>query len=156
MSILNESILIADIDSGVRAAFIGGRLIRRFVPAGTELYKFTDRTISLSSESISPWWSAVEPIAPGDTGLQRLAERSQRLNVLPKDFARARSAVTKQWNSMSQLVLVRLTVPAYSFVGPCSAQNIDNESPHLRNVVYIGGAWQIYLPNLKRNDLQLL
>jgi hypothetical protein len=156
VSVLNESISIADIDTGIKNAFVCGRMTRRLLPAGTELYKFTDRTISLSSERISPWWSAVEPIAPGDTGLEELCIRSQRLNVLPKDFARARSAVTKQWNSLSQLVLIHLSIPVFCFVGRCSAQKIDNEAAHLRNVVYIGGAWQIYLPNLNRNHLQVL
>jgi hypothetical protein len=156
MSILNEFLSTAELDAGVKRAFTGGRLLRKLLPAGTELYKFTDRTISLSSDHISPWWSAVEPIAPGDTGLAELGVRAERLNVLPKDFARARSAVTKQWNPMSQLVLIRTTIPAFCFIGRCSAQLVDETASHLRNVVFMGGAWQVYLPNLNRSHLQIL
>ena len=87
MSILNESLSTAELDAGVKRALTGGRLLRKLLPAGTELYKRTDRTISLSSDRISPWWSSVEPIAPGDTDLAELSVRAERLNVQPKDFA---------------------------------------------------------------------
>ena len=45
MSILNESLSTAELDAGVKRALTGGRLLRKLLPAGTELYKRTDRTI---------------------------------------------------------------------------------------------------------------
>jgi hypothetical protein len=148
MSILNEALTTDSLSPDVLRTFIGGKLTKQQLNASTLMYKFTDAPLVQSSGRVSPWWSSVEPIAPGDTGLAGLIERAKALSVLPADFARARSAVTKQWNSMSNLLVVRLQIPAYGFVGRCSSQQLDNESPALKNVVFIGGAWQIFLPNL--------
>ncbi len=50
---------------------------------------------------------------------------------------------------MSGLMIIRLLVPAYGFVGRCAAQLVDEQSVYMRNVVFIGGAWQVYLPSLE-------
>ena len=153
MTILNESLSIESLPPNVRATFIGGRVSKLLLHSGAKLYKFTDRALIQETGHISPCWSAVEPIAPGDTGLSGLMERAGNLNVLPAEFARARSAITKQWNSMSGLMVVGLQVPAYVFFGRCSAQQIDHSSKAFSNVVYIGGAWQVYVPNLDPSHL---
>ncbi len=148
MSIVNEEIAPESLSAEVRQTFIGGRVTKELLRSRTQLYKFTDRPLVQSTGTISPWWSSVNPIASGDPGLSGILERAERLGVSREAFARARSAVTQQWNSMSGLTIIQLLVPAYGFVGRCSSQLVDNESSHMQNVVFIGGAWQVYLPNL--------
>ncbi len=153
MPILNETLTVESLSVDVQRTFIGAQITKKQLSSGILLYKFTDRPLVTPSGGVSPWWSAVEPIVPGDTGLAELLERANRLGVMPATFARARSAVTKQWNSMENLLIIRLQVAAFGFVGRCSSQRIDNESPHLQNVVFIGGAWQVYLPNLEQQHV---
>ncbi len=133
----------------VKQTFIGGVVLRNLWLLALCCNKFTDRPLVQSTGRISPWWSSVEPIASGDTGLAGLLERAERLGVSREEFARARSAVTQQWNSMSGLMIIRLLVPAYGFVGRCAAQLVDEQSVYMRNVVFIGGAWQSICPAWK-------
>ncbi len=123
-------------------------VLKKPLAAGALLYKFTDRPLVQSTGRISPWWSSVEPIASGDTGLAGLLERAEG-RVSREEFARARSAVTQQWNSMSGLMIIRLLVPAYGFVGRCAAQLVDEQSVYMRNVVFIGGACKSICPAWK-------
>ena len=119
---------------------------------GHQLYKFTQHSLSYKGR-ITPWWSSVNLVIPGDTGLKLLLERSERLGVKPAEFARARNAVTNQWNSMSGLLIGRLIVPAYGFVGRVATQRMD-EDPAYKNVKFIGGAIQIWIPNLTDSHIR--
>ncbi|MCC6493705.1 MAG: hypothetical protein IT424_11880 [Pirellulales bacterium] len=132
-------------------AFIARRATARQFPAGTLLYKFTQYGLVGPGGRITPWWSGVEPLAPGDPGLAGALDRAARLGHAAKDYARARSAVTNQWNSMEGLLVIRLVRPASGYVGRCAHQPLD-ENPQLANVVWIGGAWQAYLPGLSSAD----
>jgi hypothetical protein len=88
----------------------------------------------------------VEGFGLQDAGLAALLERGVGLGVGAAEFARARSAVTRQWNSMSGLLIARLVQPVYGFIGRCAAQPIDDAVGP--KVVWIAGAWQAYVPNL--------
>ena len=57
-----------------------------------------------------------------------------------------------QWNSMKYLVIARLRRPTVGFVGRCSSQLYDL-SPEYHKVSWIGGAWQVYLPDLTASDV---
>ena len=148
MGILNENVTVSQLSAADRACFIG-TITPHLFPKGWELYKFTE--YPLTGTSVSPWWSSVRPAAASDPGLAGTLERAKRLKVDPQRFARVRSAVTKQWNGMDRLQTVRLMVPVYGFVGRCSAQRIDKSLAE--NVVFIGGAWQVFIPGLARTDV---
>jgi hypothetical protein len=147
MATLNESFDSHNVPNDVRATFIGGQFERRLLLANHEFYKFTQHPLVPPNGRVTPWWSSVTPLDPDDPGLAGTLERAARLGVSGADFSRARSAVTKQWNSMSGLLIARLIVPAYGFVGRCSHQRYDDD-PAFANVLWIGGAWQVWIPNL--------
>jgi hypothetical protein len=147
MPILNEGVSFDSLPADNRQAF-NGKGIPRLFPAGWQLYKFTKHPLS---SLMSPWWSSVEPLDTGDPGLKVSLERAARLAVTPQQLARVRSAVTQQWNSMDNLLRIKLTRPVYGFVGRCSSQRVDQDvSP---KVVFIGGAWQVFIPGLARADV---
>jgi hypothetical protein len=152
--ILNHDIQFNDAPSDVKAAFSGGPPRKLLLASRTELYKFTQYGL-FHNGHVSPWWSSVLPIDRNDTGLEELLERSGRLGTAAADFARARNAVTKQWNSMSGLLLAVLTSPVYAFVGRVRHQQYDNR-PEFHNVVFIGGATQLWIPNLTAAQIRVL
>ena len=151
--ILNQDLKFIDLPANHQAAFSGRRARKMLLQAGQQFYKFTDATLVRpprkpdEQPSISPWWSAVEPISETDTGLQTLLDRAESVGVSPATFARARNAVTKQWNSMSGLIVMQLLVPAYGFIGGVAHQPIDNRD-EFKNVMFIGGAIQVYIASL--------
>jgi len=148
---LNQDLKFEDAPSHVQAAFLGKQAEKLLLSPGHQLYKFTEHPLG-DKQRISPWWSSVLPIAPGDTGLESLLKRASTLSVSPNDFARARNAVTKQWNSMNGLLLVRLNAPAYAFIGRVAHQKVDNDG-RFQNVDFIGGAYQLWIPNLQSQHL---
>lgn len=151
---LNEKLRFADIPADHQAAFLKNKAEKRRFEPGTLLYKFTGRPLVDERGRVSPWWSGVRPLNKDDPGRDGAIERSARLGVAPRNFARARSAVTFQWNTLRGLIEVRLKKRAWGFVGRCSSQRYD-ERPEFSNVVWIGGAWQIYLPNLTEAEVEL-
>ena len=144
--ILNQNLNFSDAPTEVKAGFSGGPPRKILLATGDELYKFTQYDL-IHNGKVTPWWSSVKPIDSNDTGLEGLLERSGRLGTTSADFARARNAVTKQWNSMNGLLLAALTSPAYAFVGRVAHQRFDDR-PEYHNVVFIGGAIQLWIPNL--------
>ena len=48
---------------------------------------------------------------------------------------------------MSGLLIATLQAPAWGFVGGVRHQPVDS-SPEFKNVVHIGGAIQLWIPNL--------
>jgi hypothetical protein len=86
--------------------------------------------------------------SPQFTDMQAMAAR---LNVTCEQFVRARSAVTKQWNKMDGLLKVRLNLDAYGYFGRNAAMLLDNDLG--TKVVFIGGAYQVYIPKLPRGDM---
>jgi hypothetical protein len=144
--ILNQDLNFSDAPAEVKSGFSGRPPRKILLAAGHELYKFTQYDL-IHNGKVTPWWSSVKPIDSNDTGLEGLLERSGRLGTTAADFARARNAVTKQWNSMSGLLLATLTSPVYAFVGRVAHQRFDDH-PEYHNVVFIGGAIQLWIPNL--------
>ena len=145
--ILNEDLRFGDVDDAdVRRAFVGGDAVHTKLAIGHQLYKFTEHSLVYRGK-VTPWWSSVLPINSSDTGLAVLLERAKRLGVNPNYFSRVRNAVTEEWNSMDRLLRVTLRVPVYGFVGPTADQKV-NKKKTSRNVVWIGGATQLWIPNL--------
>lgn len=145
--ILNDTIRFEMAPQKVGKAFRRQQATKKSLQLGHELYKFTAYPLFRPDASVTPFWFSVSPIAPGDTGLAGLQQRSVVLSSEGSVTARARGAVTRQWNPMTGLLGARLVAPAYGFIGQCSGQPID-EAPWLSNVFFIGGAWQLWIPNL--------
>ena len=152
MTVVNQDIDIATSPAEVRRAFLGGIARKQLLEIGHQLYKFTHYPLFRSDGTATPWWSSVEPLDPTDPGLVGTVERAKKLGASPTDFARARTAVTRQWNQMRGLLRVRLLVPVFALRGRCASQPYDGAS-HLANVVFIGGAWQLWIPNLSRREI---
>lgn len=142
----NHEIYFDAAPPNVKSAFSGGVPMKVLLQPGHQLYKFTQYEL-FDDGKASPWWSSVIPINSADTGLDVLLERAGRLQTTAAEFARARNAVTRQWNSMSGLLLAALTVPVYGFAGRVAHQPFDERAAY-NNVVFIGGAIQLWIPNL--------
>ena len=93
------------------------------------------------------------PLANGKTapGIRELQEYASRLGVHDRDYARARAAVTQQWNKMTTAVAIELTKGAWGYIGKASGQLQDNLIP---NVFLIGGEYQVWIPGLVANDIR--
>ena len=156
LSIPNEDLRFDDAPSAVRRAF-RGRVEKRLLLPGRQLYRFTQATISGGPGTLTPWWFSVEPMSADDPGLEGVLKRAEQLGVLPEEFVRSRASVTRQWNTLRHLVRVDLLTAMYGFFGQCSAQHADDGSvPEWNNVVFIGGAWQLWIPNLSRSAIEVL
>jgi hypothetical protein len=145
--ILNNTIRFEMAPENVRKAFRRQQATKKLLHSGHGLYKFTAYPLFRPDGSVTPFWFSVIPITPGDTGLAGLQQRSVVLTSEESTTARARGAVTRQWNPMTGLLRARLLAPVYGFIGQCSGQPID-EAPWLSNIFFIGGAWQLWIPNL--------
>src|SRR5439155_85949 len=101
-SMLNEGISLGSVSADVRAAFTGGAE-PQLISKDWKLYKYTQYPL-FGSRGVTPWWSSVEPIGPGDPGFAGSLERAHRLGADPARFARARASVTEEWNDMDTLL----------------------------------------------------
>ncbi|NOT26821.1 MAG: hypothetical protein HOP16_12045 [Acidobacteria bacterium] len=150
---LNENLRFEDVESAVKRAFL--RTPERvLLSAPTGLYKWTDRPL-VNANRISPWWSFVEsrrlPSGTMAEGFRASEERAARLKRPHREFARARAAVSGQFgNSMTNLLMIQLNEPAWGFVGQASGQReFADEERDLQHVFLIGGAMQVWVPNLE-------
>lgn len=151
MAVLNES---SNLDADASETFIGGRAEKVLLFEARALYKFSSFPMTRANGEITPWWSSVLPLGPGDDGLQGLLARSVRAQLNPKDMAQARAAVSKDWNGLANLLRASLLLPVWCWVGRCASQPIDNTRADLANVRFIGGAWQVYIPNLTKRHIR--
>lgn len=144
--LLNAAIDISTVPPHVRRAFRTGRARRVFLPAGRLLYRFVDHVDVPLGGAPSPWWFSIDPLDARDPGLLGSLVRARRAGVALSEYMRARGAVTNQWNGMTSPVIARLHAPAGALAGECAHQRIDENEP--KHVVFIGGAWQLYIPGL--------
>ena len=129
--------------------------------ARTQLYKWTNRPL-LGNRGITPWWSFVEstrlPSGALAEGFRVAEERAARLGKPHREFARARAAISDQFdNSMSDLLVVTLHEAVWGFAGQASGQpEFRDDQVELRHVILIGGAWQVWIPNLTSRHVTAL
>ena len=138
-------------------AFLG-RTARKvcFFP-GVEFYRLSEFELFGPKGTASPWWSAVKPLAADDPGLDGTLQRAAELGLAPseyKELCPRRSGVTNEWNAMNSLLTIRLCNLFGGLSDSCAHQRMHDADkvPKLHNVVWIGGAWQAYLPNLTRKQ----
>jgi hypothetical protein len=149
MPYLNESLDFNSIASpDVRKAFRGPPESKELLKQNAKLYKWTQYPL-VGPKGVTEWWTLVDPLVLRTgtrvPGLQEIHERSARLGVHDRELARARSAVTKQWNDLRQPLFIELTQPAWAWIGKASGQLKDQNLP---NVFLIGGNYQVWLPGL--------
>jgi hypothetical protein len=156
---LNEDLRFEDVDPQVRRAFL--RAPEKCpISAGARLYKWTNRPW-VGMTTITPWWSFVEttrlPSGSLAAGFRASETRAARLSETHREFAKARAAISDRFgNTMANLLVVRVNEPVWGFAGQASGQPAFAEDDiDRRNVVLIGGAWQIWIPNLTTRHLSL-
>ena len=129
---------------------------RVLVKSGTVLCKLTEHGLVFNG-AITPWWNyfhAATITLPNGTvasvpGFSVAQAQAKQLGATDEQFGRARSAVTNQWNKMTNLLKAKLNVDAYGWFGQNSGMPLDEAVPDPRKVMLIGGAFQVYIPNLK-------
>ncbi|ANM29237.1 hypothetical protein ABI59_06010 [Acidobacteria bacterium Mor1] len=125
---------------------------------GTRLYKFTEYPL-VGSRGITPWWnyhdSTTIQLTDGRPfqveGFDVAQQRARRLGVSDQAYGRVRSAVTREWNAMTGFLLVSVTTAAYGFFGQNQGMPVDEST---QGVKFIGGHYQLYLPNLEPRHLR--
>jgi hypothetical protein len=149
---LNEGLDFENVDVQVKRAFLR-RPERVLLKPPVRLYKWTNRQL-ISEHGISAWWSFVEPRhLPSGTlieGFRTAEERSRRLGKSHREFARSRAAISDEFgNTLERLLLIQLLDDAWGFVGQASGQpEFSRQRSDLQHVFLIGGAPQVWLPNL--------
>jgi hypothetical protein len=161
--VLNENLRFDSVDPTVKRAFL--RVPERVLLAtGVELYKWTDLEwtdpkYDSYMGTITPWWSFVKstrlPSGAVADGYRVSEERAGRIGRTHREFARARAAISGEFsNALTNLLVVQLRVPAWGFVGQASGQpEFVRWRKELSHVLLIGGAWQVYVPNLTRTNV---
>ena len=157
---LNESLRFRDVDPIVKRAFLRApEKIQLY--ASVQLYKWTNRPL-LGRQGISPWWSFVESTRlPNGTiaeGFRVSEERAARLGRMHRDYAKVRAAISGEFhNSMTDLLVIRLNEPVWGFAGQAAGQpEFAKDHVGLQHVFLIGGAWQVWIPNLTERHVTAL
>jgi hypothetical protein len=83
-------------------------------------------------------------------GFRVTEERARRLGKTHRELSRTRVAISEEFgNTMGQLVVVELTTEVWALAGQASGQpEFANARTDLQNVFLIGGAQQLFVPNL--------
>ena len=155
---LNEELTVEGLDPIVKRAFLGVPE-KILLPAATQLYKWTSRPLFDEDGRITPWWFFVHttrfPSGRMADGFRVAEERAARVGKSHREFARARAAISGQFgNSMTNLLIVRLNVAAWAFAGVASGQReFPDAETDVQHVYFIGGAYQVWVPNLTRRHL---
>jgi hypothetical protein len=140
-------------DASTKDAFLYGRPeVVEWLSPGARLFKWT-RSIT-SRIGVSPWWQFLESRRLSNgvqcPGLRELQEYAARLGVHDRDYARARVAVTEQWNKMTHPVAIELMKGTWGYIGKASGQLKNNLIP---GVYFIGGDYQVWIPGLIAADI---
>jgi hypothetical protein len=150
--VVNEELRFRDVDLSVKRAFLGVPDKILLLPA-VQLYKWTSHPM-VNGGRITPWWSFVKTTRlPGGMvadGFRTSEERAVRLGRSHREFARARAAVSGQFrNTMKTLLVIQLNTEIWGFAGKASGQReFAEDQTDLQNVYLIGGAHQVWVPNL--------
>lgn len=150
--ILNEGLRFESADATVKRAFLRPPE-KLLLAARAQLYRWTDSPLNQGGR-ISPWWSFVEttqlPSGVVADGFRVSQERAKRIGRTDREFARARAAISAQFNNrLSKLLVIELCESVWGFAGQASGQpEFARDQPELANVFLIGGAYQVWVPSL--------
>ena len=133
---------------------------------GTHLYKYSGAyPFSDERQRWSPWWNArsgtQHVLADGRkiswTGLSPRLTKAMDGGFSDVRQARIRSAVKNDWNTLANLFIVTLNAEvAWAWFGQCRGQRVSDDDPNYRNLFYIGGDYQYYIPELQRHEIRVL
>jgi hypothetical protein len=156
MPYLNESLSFSSIASPeVRHAFFG-RVpeAKELLLNHSKLYKWTQYPL-VGPKGITAWWSLVDSITLNTgtvvPGLRKVQEWAANLGIHEREYARVRSAVTKQWNTLRKPLFIELIEPVWGWIGKTRGQLEDKDEP---KVFLIGGNYQVWLPGLTVNHVK--
>lgn len=156
---VNDGLRFEDVEPRVKRAFL--RAPERFLlDPHVQLYRWTNR--ALVEDRAPAWWSFVIstrlPSGAVAEGFRVSEERAMRLRRPHRELARARAAISERFdNSMRELLIVRLNTPVWAFVGQASGQpEFGDTRPEFDNVLLIGGAYQVWAPNLERQHVTVV
>ncbi|MBL0870050.1 MAG: hypothetical protein IBJ18_05670 [Phycisphaerales bacterium] len=157
MSAKNQNV---ELEAWAKSTFTKGEARKVLLPAGFRLYKFTGGSLVDSKGQVTPWWSARTGLDSNDPGLDGVLERSARAGVHPREHVRARAAVKNAWNNLDGILKVRLLTAAWGWYGRARHQPVDAPDGKggfvdYPNVVFIGGSYQLFIPNLSASDVQI-
>ena len=146
-----------------RAFTVAFGVHRVLLDARTRLYKLTSHPM-VGSRGVTPWWHFLDTTtvrlgngAPFQAdGFAVARERAARLGVSNRDFGRARAAVSLPWNEMKNVLAVALNQPTYAFFGRNSGMPVDVDAADASSVMFIGGAFQLFIPDLKQHHVRLI
>ena len=134
--------------------------------AGDCVYKWTQYSALVNPRgAISEYWFPWEELRVGSQQIPGFKElRTRHRNVgggvgRPQQFARVLGAVTEQWNDMSAIVKAQFLKPVWCYVGQTSGQRKFNDPKHpceQDNIFWIGGAYQLVIPNLTTDWIKKL
>lgn len=150
---LNDNLTFDSLPDGVRQAFRGRVIAKRFEQ--NHLFYKMSREPDHTSFSISPWWSSYEPAINGDSGF--VGSWNNPLGM--RSATRINAAVPERWNTLDNLLLMRLRVPIVGFVGKCERQLAHLGANPLTTTKFGapflgGGHVQVFLPNLTINEIE--
>jgi hypothetical protein len=159
---------------GIRSAFKDTGIYRVELPRTMLLYKVTVADAVDSRKRVrinqagfaTPWWFSYESLSVRDPkvgllmvrGMADVVENATRTGAGLRNFLQARGAVCLDWNDMTHLLVVKLARPVVALVGTCSGQPFyDDEKLRFartaRNLSFIGGEQQFYVPGLRVDDV---
>jgi hypothetical protein len=145
-------------DASTRGAFLKGYPdVIQLLEAGTRLYKWSDRISS--PRGISPWWSFVDarilPTRQRCPSVHELRMYASRLGVEERDYFRTRFAVDEGWeNEMRHAFTIELARSAWGYIGQASGQTKNHKDEAMKNVYFIGGEFQVWVPGLTQADIR--
>jgi hypothetical protein len=158
---LNQDVRFQDSEPDVKRAFLHAPE-KIHLRQGHQLYKWTERPLIGRDGRITAWWSFVEstrlPSGMTAEGFRVSEERAARLGRSHRDYAKVRAAISGEFrNSMTDLLVVRLNEPVWGFADQASGQpEFAKKHVDLQHVFLIGGAWQVWIPNLEAGHLSAL
>jgi hypothetical protein len=133
---------------------------------GDCVYKWTSYSlVNPKNGRITEYWCPWKSFKIGSAEIPGFKELRMRYRNVggsvgrPQEFARSRNAVTEQWNEMDSLLKAEFRKPVWGFAGRTSGQRKFNDPDHPAeqfNVVFIGGDFQLCIPNLTPDWIQKL
>lgn len=130
------------------------------------VYKWTEfDLVNPKNQKITEYWCPWSSFKLGTVlvpGFKELRLRYRNVGGSvgrPQEFARARNAVTEQWNEMTSITKAEFLVPVWGFVGRIAPQRMykdENKPAFLDNVIFIGGDFQLCIPNLTTSHIRKL
>jgi len=136
------------------------------VPANMKLWKMTAWPVNL--KRVTPWWAAVNPWKEDKLGVRGRLKEAALNGVSANHYVRIAAAVRYDWNTLGQYQQISLRQPVKGIWGQFAPQpNISQnerlgklgellkQCPHIPRVLGGMGAWQLYIPNLKGEHIDV-